>query len=139
MWTIKAQSEHNLRDRIIVVEYIVDSRERIKNLPDIKHAGLWNRQNLDFTFLNAKPGSYKVKTKFEFLMEYYNTLDDNSKSIINKLNAVKYLLLLNNSHCNSLTGHLKSIGGYGIEHNQEVKHNKWKTVLIICTNVTNSV
>ena len=42
MWIIKAQSEHNLREGGIVLDYNVDSCEWINNLPDIKHARLWN-------------------------------------------------------------------------------------------------
>ena len=64
LWTIKAQSEPNHRDRGIVLDYKVCSREWINHLPDTKHARIWNSQNHDVTFLNAKPGLYKVKSKF---------------------------------------------------------------------------
>ena len=80
LWAIKAQSVHNLRDRGIILDYKIDSREWINNLPDIKHVKLWNIQNCDVTFLNAKPELYNVKSNFKFLMEYYKKLDDNSKS-----------------------------------------------------------
>ena len=122
LWTIKAQSEHNLRDRGISLDYKVYSLEWINNLPDIKQARLWNSQNQDVTFLNAKPGSYIVKSKFEFLLEYFNKLDDNSKLIVKKFNADQYIILEQKSPDTPTDLHMGT-GGHGIQHHKEVKHH----------------
>jgi len=76
LWYIREQSQYLLREKGIMLDFPISSKNYINRLPLVCQAKLWNNQPYEKQIKESSRQSYKSRTKFEMINNYFSSLTE---------------------------------------------------------------